>query len=61
MAKQIMIIRRTARNKNERFNHIISECNTLWHRRYKNRNDWVGKVVHCEHHQIEIKEKVRKE
>ena len=29
-------------------NHIISECSKLAQKEYKNRHDWVGKVIHWE-------------
>ncbi len=29
-------------------NHIISKCSNLTQKEYKNRHDWVGKVIHWE-------------
>ncbi|MUZ80509.1 hypothetical protein GLN52_23935 [Shigella flexneri] len=34
--------------RDETVNHIISECSKLAPKEYKNRHDWVGKVVHWE-------------
>ena len=35
-------------DRDETFNHIISECSKLAQRVYKARHDWVGKVIHWE-------------
>ena len=35
-------------DRDETINHIISECSKLVQRKYKTRNDWVGKVIHRE-------------
>ena len=34
--------------RDETVNHIISECSILAQKEYKNRHDWVGKVIHWE-------------
>ena len=39
---------RLSGDRDETFNHIISECSKLAQKEYKARNDWVGKVVHWE-------------
>ena len=35
-------------NRDETINHIISDCSKLAQREYKERHDWVGKVIHWE-------------
>ena len=35
-------------DRDETFNHIISECCKLAQKEYKARHDWVGKVIHWE-------------
>ena len=35
-------------DRDETFNHIISECSKLAKKEYKTRHDWVGKVIHWE-------------
>ena len=35
-------------DRDETINHIISECSKLAQKEYKERHDWVGKVIHCE-------------
>ena len=35
-------------DRDETFNHIISECSKLTQKEYKTRHDWVGKVIHWE-------------
>ena len=32
----------------ETINHMISECSKLAQKVYKNRHDWMGKVIHWE-------------
>ena len=34
--------------RDERVNHIISECNKLVEKEYKGRHDWVGKEIYWE-------------
>ena len=45
------LIDKTQENSNcrlcvETSNHIVSECNKLTQKEYKNRLKWVGKVIH---------------
>ena len=35
-------------DRDETFNHVISECSKLAQKKYKIRHDWVGKVIHWE-------------
>ena len=35
-------------DRDETINYIISECTKLAQKKYKTRNDWVGKVIHWE-------------
>ena len=35
-------------DRDERINHIISECSKLAQKEYKTRHDWFGKVTHWE-------------
>ena len=35
-------------DRDEKINHIISECSKLARKEYKTRHDWVGKVIHRE-------------
>ena len=35
-------------DRDETINHIISECSKLTQKEYKDRHDWVGKVIHWE-------------
>ena len=35
-------------DRDEKINHIISECSKLAQKEYKARQDWVAKVIHCE-------------
>ena len=39
---------RLCSDRNETINHIISECSKLVQKEYKERHDWVGKVIHWE-------------
>ena len=39
---------RLCSDRDETFNHIISECSKLAQKEYKARHDWVGKVIHWE-------------
>ena len=39
---------RLPRERDEKVNHLVSECSKLLQKKYKTRYEWLGKMIHWE-------------